>query len=349
MSNKIKIVIASVLVVLIAGVGVFVYFNRDNIQIVSASSVGYTEADIRASYQRGYEESIGDIEYYRLLCEELQERLIYERGQAEARYDNMVAYYDSVITRLNGEIDRLIEYITALESYIIDLGFDISLPDDLAFLQLRLGVYQIIKGRLESEIIYYQGELSAVASLPEKQAELSAAIADVGLYGGLLASPVVFQNTVDYIGSTNRGDFGGTLSLAQFTFAREQLYKIGWKDGYGRPSTLSWLQEYLGAGAMAHFTCPNGSATNGLTTLAYLNLADYYYYAILVWNDSLVQRAVWQNALNAAIISRDLLQPVVTDYSVRKAIADYVIGINTEKLIIVNQEIASIQAQINNL
>jgi hypothetical protein len=150
MQYKHKLLISGIAALLIAAlVMCLVYFFP-----AANRAVNVAADDIKAAYERGYNDYAGDLEYYKNEVERLKAEIVENDRKAEEKYNNMVAYYEAKITRLENEMDTLIDYLEFLESYIVDLEFNFSGDDnkDLALQELRLKAWTAIAENYENDI-----------------------------------------------------------------------------------------------------------------------------------------------------------------------------------------------------
>jgi hypothetical protein len=363
MSNKVKIIIASVLFAVIVGLSVVFALNFDTVKdTVSANSFVYTYADIERSRQEGYLDGIGRKEYYESTISELNRIIIENKQTAQAVYDAMVEMYETEITRLTLEISRLDGYSRALEGYIIDLNIDFDGSiNSLAALELQLSAYRTIKSNLLSDIAYYTSVLDNALDLTSAYSNLNEAVYRIENASLALASPCSFAPftlldtlvSSGVLGSTQgytygSYHFGNVLTQDEYEFAVVELNRF-YSDGYmylpGNRSSVPIISPYFSSNGMNVYEL-------GLATVYYPTYfsiyVDYYESAVKAYEEYLdvqVQRAV---DLEYYISVYDYYDNYIDTVESSVIIANYVIGVCNSSLDKINENITRIELQINN-
>jgi hypothetical protein len=230
-STRSRAIISVIAFFLIVSLSLFFVFN-----VSTPVSAAVTSDDIRAAYQQGYDDYVGDLEYYKAWVEELQQELKDNQVAADERYNKKVAEYEAKIAILNANIDILIARIDYLQNLIVvELGFDFGYDNvDLAVLNLELASYNAIAARYNGKIADANEVLDGLPDLDYLEVLRQENLAYASYYNSLIVSYVYFIDTRykapsawDYFPSGSTfwvfADFGVTIEVSEYNYAVVQL------------------------------------------------------------------------------------------------------------------------------
>jgi hypothetical protein len=371
-----KVIISVVAFGLIAVLLSFVFFN------ISSPVSAVASGDIKAAYERGYNDYAGDLEYYKAKVEQLEQEIIDNRAAADERYNNMVAYYEGEIARLNNEIDVLWDYILYLESYLIELDFDFENGDnDSALLGLRLSAYTAIKEKYENDILNAQSVLDALPDLDVLNSQYQSFLDEVIYYSGLIDNyvyPAPWHSVPSYWdNSTYHGwidmEFGSTLEYNEYSYSFYELKYLASNGRFRAIDGSTWLLETypVGGDASSYWGVSNYSGQSSTQRArrelfyfsytmsaadcsAYANqlVASYisYYSAVVEYYSSdLVVVNGYKQQRTSAQEQADSKYSQINDVIAQKAVQEYIISEAYDKLEIVNAALAQINDALEAL
>jgi hypothetical protein len=379
-----RVIAASVAGIVMLSLTLFVSLNADLFRLAGIEY--YTKADVVAMYQRGYDDYVGDLEYYMELSDNLRLQLAEKEADWQERYDNTVGYYEGRILRLERQIEVLIDYIEVLESYLVELNFDFAdSSNGLALLNIQLGAYRAMYGNYSDDIGIASARLveidGALAGLNGSKGNCLNILADLNevkgyciarieYYDGLIAG---LSNGISFsfVSGVQTGRlFGATVEAGESNFAYSELTRIFVAQGFwtfsaGKPSASVGFFSLLN---VVDFRYPDGGVVvegySGSALRDYiLNVADYYYYCYNLYQDYTVNLSIYQSEraeyvsaltdVNAAIDLQlgllDEIEAEISALTLERGEKLYIIADAGAKLLTVSGRIDGILERIEEL
>ncbi len=232
--SKKQTVISIVIVTVIVGLLAALLASLTRIKTAFADETYYSQAEMDIAVDEAYRRGVGDLEVYENKIKDLEQQLV----DSENQYNEMVAYYESELKKVRGEVERQMAALESLYQFIIEIN-----PDEMGNVEtraayvLQLSTYEQIVATQNENIEYWEHYKTTLPDVAEKRNQAAGKQQEIGVYNDKTAQEhknqtafAALKSVIEYMSGLSifeleiNGEFQGYKFLTSYNLSPFYFY-----------------------------------------------------------------------------------------------------------------------------